>query len=148
MKKGFVAVAALAVLAIGGCSSSSPSEPQPPGALPPDNAHITINGQSAGTTRNVTCTQLDQYMNIDTGDTNTGVSAVVQSVAGGFKLAAKSVQIRNLGGFNGTYFDGIVGNADASVIGNTYLITGTADGFNADKPDTRTTAAFQIKASC
>jgi ipoprotein LpqH len=149
VKNGFVAVGALAVVAgIAGCSSSSPSPPQPPGALPVDTAHITVNGQSAGTMRSVTCSQVDQYMNIDTGDNKTGVSAVVQSVQGGFKLAAKSVQIRNLGGFSGNYVDGIVGNADATVAGNSYTISGTADGFNTDKPDTRTTATFQIKASC
>jgi ipoprotein LpqH len=148
VKSGFVALAALAVVAgVGGCSSSSPP-PQPAGSLPVNTAHITVNGQSAGTTRTVTCTQVDQYMNIDTGDKNTGVSAVVQSVEGGFKLAAKSVQIRNLGGFNGDFVDGIVGNGDASVTGNTYTISGTADGFNADKPNTRTTATFQIKAAC
>jgi ipoprotein LpqH len=151
VKKGSVAAAgaALVVVAgIAGCSSPPPPPPQPPGSLPPSTAHVSVNGTDAGTTHAIHCSQDDHYMTIDTGDKTAGVTAVVQSVEGGFKLAAKSVQIRNLGGFTGSYWDGLVGNAEASVAGNTYTITGTVDGFVSDHPDKRTTGTFQIRANC
>jgi hypothetical protein len=116
--------------------------------LPPTTVHLSVNGKDAGTTHDVKCSQVDQYVTIDTGNNGAGVTAVVQSVEGGFKLAAKSVQIRNLGGFSGSYWDGLVGNAEASTAGNTYTITGTADGFNTDQPNKRTTGTFQIRANC
>lgn len=163
MKKAVVVVAASAVVAgVAGCSSST-SSPQPPGTLPADTAHVTVNGQSAGNMRDITCGQVgdgalgtnnsNQYVTIKTGDDKTGWSAVVQSILtpdapGGFKLATKSVQIRNLGGFTGGYWQGLTGNADAAVTGNTYTIAGTVDGFNTDQPNKRATATFEIKAAC
>jgi lipoprotein LpqH len=162
VKKALVGVAASAVVAgIAGCSSST--SPQPPGTLPADTAHVTVNGQSAGNMRDITCGQVgdgalgtknsNQYVTIETGDQTTGWSAVVQSVLtpdapGGFKLATKSVEIRNLGGFTGSYWQGLTGNADAAVTGNTYKISGTVDGFNTDQPNKRATATFEIKAAC
>jgi len=118
---------------------------------------VTINGQDAGTTHSVDCNQAEQYFTITTGDravrgastlTANGVTAVVESTDSGSKMAAKSVQIRNVGGFTGSYWQGQVGNAEAKLAGTTFTITGTADGFNATDPSDRTTATFQIKAGC
>ena len=109
-----------------------------------------------------------QYVTIDNGDrawqdnpqkVTSGWSAAIESVVqpdapGAFKLAPMSVQIRNLGGFTGAFWDGLKSQdglplkAEATVTGNTYTITGTADGYNTDKPNTRATATFQIKAAC
>jgi ipoprotein LpqH len=146
----FVAVAGAAfmvVAGIAGCSSQQ-ATPQPPGSLPPLTAHVSINGKDAGTTHTVNCSQVDRYMTIDTGTKDGGATAVVESVDSGSKISAQSVQIRNLGGFTGSYWTGVVGDANAGIAGTTYTITGTADGFNSDAPDKRVTGTFQIKAAC
>ena len=149
MQDRFVAAAALVVVAgVAGCSSSSKSPPPPPGSLPPVTAHITINGQDAGTAHFIDCGQLQHYFTIKTGDQAAGVTAVVESIEGGDKVAAKSVEITNMGGFTGSFWQGLAGNADAKVSGNTYTINGTATGFNTDNPNKQATATFQIKAAC
>jgi ipoprotein LpqH len=146
----FAAVAGAAfmlVAGIAGCSSQQ-TTPQPPGSLPPLTAHVTINGKDAGTTHTLNCSQVDRYMTIATGNKDGGATAVVQSIDSGSKISAQSVQIRNLGGFTGSFWTGLVGDANATITGTTYTITGTADGFNSDAPDKRVTGTFQIKAAC
>jgi lipoprotein LpqH len=147
VKNRFVAVAGAASVSaviIGGCSSP-PAEPQQPaGALPPGTAEVTVNGKRMGPTDAVNCAQTQWLWIMEAGDKTAGVTAVVQS---GEMLTAKSVQIRNLDGFTGSYWDGQGGNADASIAGNTWTISGTVDGFNADKPK-RATATFKVKANC
>jgi ipoprotein LpqH len=143
-----VATAALVVVAgVAGCSSSS-SPPEPPGSLPPLTAHVTINGQDAGTPHSVDCSQDQRYMTVSTGDETHGFTAVVESVDSGASLVANSVQINSLGGFTGSYWRNLVGNGTASQVGQTYTITGTATGFNTDHPEQQATGTFTIKAAC
>ena len=63
-------------------------------------------------------------------------------------LTAESVSINNLGGFTGSYNAGLGGNAEVTMAGSTYDITGTADGFATDNPSFRTGGTFAIKVSC
>ena len=63
-------------------------------------------------------------------------------------LIAKSVSIRDLGGFTGSFNEGLGGNATVSLDGATYTITGSADGFDTDNPSFRSTGTFTIKAAC
>ena len=63
-------------------------------------------------------------------------------------LIAKSVAIRDLGGFTGSFNEGLGGNATVSLDGATYTITGTADGFATDNASFRSTGTFTIKAAC
>jgi hypothetical protein len=144
----FVAVAgaALAVVAgIAGCSSSPPEVPQPPGTLPPVTAHLTINGKDAGTTHAVSCSQVQRLWTIEAGDRASGATAIIES---GDTVTAKLVEIRNLGGFSGTYWESNGGNADARIVGNTWMIAGTVDGFNTDNPTKPASGTFEIKANC
>jgi hypothetical protein len=144
----FVAVvgAALAVIAgMAGCSSSPPAAPQRSDTLPPHTAQLAINGKAVGNAAAVNCFQADWLWTIEAGDKAAGATAVVQT---GDMLTAKSVQIRNLGGFTGTYWEGNGGKADASVVDNMWTITGTVQGFNTDNPRKPATGNFKIKANC
>jgi ipoprotein LpqH len=137
---------ACAVAVVAGCSSSKPAtSPQPPGALPPVTAQITINGKSAGTTNEIQCTQDGWLHTIQTGDENSGVRVVVRT---GDQVNAESVVINNVGDFNGSVWPNNVGKADATMIGNTFRINGTAEGATTADPNKRTTASFDIKANC
>ena len=151
MEDRFIAIASAALIVVAGvagCSSPPSLSPRPPGSLPPLTAHLTINGEDAGTTQSVECSQVQHYMTVKTGDESQGVIAVVQSVDNGARLVASSVQINNVGGFTGGYWQNLVGDATASMAGQTYTVTGTADGFDTNRPDKRTTGTFTIKAAC
>jgi len=108
-------------------------------------AHVTIGGQDAGTTHNVWCTQVGWSNTFEIGDKNSGTTAVVDT---GDQVKATSVEIRNIGGFTGSFSAGTYGNAQAGVAGQTFTITGTAVGYMADKPTNRVPQQFTIKVNC
>jgi hypothetical protein len=58
------------------------------------------------------------------------------------------VYIRDLGGFTGSYNLDLGGEADVEMTGNTYSITGSADGFDTEKPSFRSQGTFEIKVAC
>jgi ipoprotein LpqH len=144
----FVAVASASLLAVAGfaaCSSPPPLPPQPPGALPAATAHVTIGGQDAGTTHNVSCSQTGWSNTFDTGDKDSGTTVVVDT---GDQIKATLVQIRNVGGFTGSFSAGTLGKANASVAGQTFTISGTALGYTAEKPTNQIPEQFMIKVNC
>jgi len=138
-------VAAITVTAIAGCSSQAPEYKPPRGALVAGTAQITINGQDTGTTDAVQCSSTGTLTTIDTGDVAAGVTAMVSNSDG---LTAESVEITNLGGFTGSYNNGLGGTAKVAMVDRTYDITGTAEGFATDKPSFRIPGTFAIKVSC
>jgi hypothetical protein len=81
----------------------------------------------------------------DIGDKDSGTTVVVDT---GDQVKAQSVQIRNINGFSGGFSAGTYGNADASIAGQTFVITGTALGYMADKPTSRIPQHFTIKVNC
>lgn len=128
-----------------GCSSGPPEASLPPGALVPGSAHITVNDNDLGEFHAVSCDSASDTLTISTGNTEQGSTAVVSNADG---LTAKSVAIRDLGGFTGSFNEGLGGDAKVSLDGSTYTITGTADGFDTDKPSFRSSATFTIKVAC
>jgi hypothetical protein len=148
VKNRFNAVVGAALVGVAGiaaCSSQPSDTPQKPGTLPPNTAQVTINGKDTGTTNALNCGQVDWFTTIDTGNKAAGASTMIQT---GDTITAKSVEIRDLGGFSGTYWEGNNGNADAGIDGNTYIVSGTINGFNTDNPTKPATATFKIKANC
>lgn len=147
VKNRFAAAGAALVIAVGvaGCSSSPPAAPPQPGALPPGTVEVTVNGKDMGRTDAASCSQVDWAWTIHTGDKTAGATAVVQGGGGG--LSARSIEIHNLDGFTGTYWDGHGGNADASMAGDTWTVAGTVDGFTTANPKPAT-ATFKVKANC
>jgi hypothetical protein len=145
-KRFFHATAAALIAAgTGAACSSSPSAAPPSGALAAGTARVTINGRDLPATTSVKCLPVGTLTTITTGDTAAGVTALVSNETG---LTAKSVSINNLGGFTGSYMKGFDDKADVSMTGQTYMIRGTADGFDTDNPSVRTTGTFAIRVAC
>lgn len=138
-----------AALALAGCSSQPPEYTPQPGALVAGTAQITVNGADVGTTDSVQCDPAGTLMMMKTGDPGNpespGVSALIESQD---ELVVREVGILDLGGFTGSYNDGLGGEATVTMTGRTYDIQGTADGFDTDNPSFRTTGNFQIKIAC
>ncbi|BCO38996.1 hypothetical protein MINTM001_01350 [Mycobacterium paraintracellulare] len=82
---------------------------------------------------------------VTTGDTAAGTKVFVSNQSA---LTAKSVVISDLGGFTGSYAEGLQGAADVSLHGYTYTIRGRADGFDTDNPSLKATGTFTIKVAC
>jgi ipoprotein LpqH len=136
---------AATALALTACSSGPPDYQPGPGTLVAGTAQVTVNGQDAGTTDAVQCNAIGPLTTITTGDQSSGVTAMVTNRD---RLVAESVSIRDVGGFTGSYNDGLGGDATVNMTGRTYDITGTADGFNTDSPSFRASGTFAMKVSC
>ncbi|MBO0676072.1 lipoprotein LpqH [Mycolicibacterium sp. S2-37] len=135
-------IAALAVSAVGVLAACS--SPQP--ALGNRTAEVTVNGAGNGTKYPVECSQAGWTWMISTFDeAKPGFSAAIQT---GDSVAAHSVQIRDLEGFTGSYWQGTVGDGKATVDGAKITITGTAEGSFADNPTGEANATYRIETSC
>ncbi|MBV8965869.1 MAG: lipoprotein LpqH [Mycobacteriaceae bacterium] len=108
-------------------------------------AQVTVNGQSGGTTRAVECTQDGWTHTIKTGDDKSGVTVVVDT---GGTVTARSVVITNVGDFTGSVWGTQIGKANATMIGTTFRVNGTAQGANNANPNQPATANFEVKANC
>jgi hypothetical protein len=146
MQKPFVNAMAAALVAAGATAcSSSPSASPPPGALPTGTARVTINARDLPATTAVKCAPIGSLTTITTGNATAGLTALVSNET---DLKAKSMSITDLGGFTGRYMRELEGKADVRMAGRTYLIRGTADGFDTDNPSVRTTGTFAIHVAC
>lgn len=83
---------------------------------------------------------------IDIGSELSGAKVVVDESAQ--QATAQSVRIRNVGGFSGMYSQGGDGSADMSMTGDKFTVSGTANGYKADKPSEPATATFKIVVTC
>lgn len=136
------------MLLLAGCSSGPPDYEPPPGELVAGTAQVTVNGHDAGTTKAVQCDTTGYLTTITTGDETSGVTAMLSNRD---ELVPAWVRINNVGGFTGSYNSGVGDQseaADVSMTGRTYDISGTADGFNTDKPSFRASGTFAIRVSC
>ncbi|WP_199254426.1 lipoprotein LpqH [Mycolicibacterium mengxianglii] len=140
-----VTLAGLLLTTTAACSSGPDQGPPAPGALTPGTAAITINDRDLGTITSVGCTSAGPLTTITTGNENSGSTAVVSNADG---LSAQSVYIRDLGGFTGSYNSDLDGTAEVTMTGNTFVITGSADGFDTERPSFRTAGSFEIKVAC
>ena len=133
------AVAALTAAVLGACSSP-PSQAQIAST-----ATVTVNGNEARI-QVVKCGQLEWYRTIDIGGDFSGAKIVIDQRTQ--PLVVMSVRIQNMGGFTGMYSKDDGGDANMSLSGDKFTITGTANGFKTDKPGEPATATFKINAMC
>lgn len=133
-----VAAAALTVALLGACSS------QPQTQLS-STASVTVNGNLINF-QVVKCSQFDWTRTIDIGGNFAGAKVVIDEKAQ--PASAQSVHIQNVGGFTGMYSLGGDGNADMSMTDDKFTVSGTANGYKADKPTEPATATFRIVATC
>jgi lipoprotein LpqH len=83
---------------------------------------------------------------IDIGSDSAGAKVVINE--SGQPAIAESVHIRNLSGFSGMYSHGGGGNAEMSMTGDKFVISGTANGYQTDKSSEPATATFKIVVTC
>jgi ipoprotein LpqH len=145
MYKMFFNAAAAALVASGAAACSSPAAAPPPGEIPAGTARVTINDKALPVVNAVKCLPIRSLTTITAGNETAGVTALVSNDAG---LEAKTISINDMGGFTGSYMSGLGGKADVSMTGRTYIIRGTADGFDTANPHVRTTSTFAIQVSC
>jgi hypothetical protein len=139
------AVTAVVALTLAGCSSSPPDYRPPAGQLVAGTAAVTVNGQDTGASTSVRCTAVGPLTSIKTGTEVSGITALITS---GDELVVREVGIRDLGGFTGSYNDGLGGDATVSMADRTYEISGTAEGFDTAEPGFRASGTFSIKVAC
>nr|WP_231974868.1 lipoprotein LpqH [Mycobacterium sp. E1747] len=130
--------AALAVAVLAGCASRPPSQIS-------STASVTVDGHGR-TFHIVKCGQLQWTRTIDIGGNFAGANVVIDENAQ--PATAESVRIQNLGGFSGMYSRGDGGNADLSVTGDRFTLTGTANGYKTEKPGEPAAATFKIVVTC
>lgn len=106
---------------------------------------MTVDGKDR-TLHIVKCGQLQWTRTIDIGGNFAGAKVVIDEDVQ--PATVESVRIQNLGGFSGMYSRGDGGNADMSVTGDKFTISGTANGYKTDKPSEPATAAFKIVVTC
>jgi hypothetical protein len=148
LRSGLLAIAGsvLVVGSLAGCTSDVDNSPPVAGSLPSGTAQITVDDKKGDDIHQVHCTVAGTQTTIQTGDEDSGTTTVVKSVT---DPVAQLVAFRNVGGFSGSYNQDL-GKSDATVKlhGATYEITGTADGFNTDKPSFRAETPFILKVAC
>lgn len=83
---------------------------------------------------------------IDIGSNFAGAEVIVDESAQ--PATAQSVHIRNVGGFSGMYSRGGGEDADMSMTGDKFTVSGTANGYRTDKPNEPATATFKIVVTC
>jgi hypothetical protein len=129
------AASAVALTACGG------SEP----ALGARTAQVSVNGEETAKIP-VECSQAGwTWLISDFGEGTPGFSA---SVSTGENVAAHSVEIRDLEGFTGAYWEGTVGDGKAVVDDSTITITGTAKGAFSQNPTADAEAKYEITTTC
>jgi ipoprotein LpqH len=136
---------ATALLGLAGCSRSSPPASPAAGTLDSGSAQITLAFRSLGTTHEVACQFIQSLTHITIRNGGSHVTVYVNNTKG---LTADSVSFNDVGGFTGSYQRDLQGSAEVNMVSQTYTITGSAAGFEAENPAARTTASFTVKAAC
>lgn len=138
---GAVAISAGALVMVAGTVGCS----APPPALGAHTAEVSINGRDTGSTHPVSCSQFGWDWKVETLQETPGFVATFET---GDDPQPKSVQIRDLGGFTGTYWKYTTGDANFRVDDGGFVLTGTAVGFTAERPTKTASATFAIATAC
>jgi len=133
-----VAGGALVVVAgVAGCAQAE--------TVPRKAAHLTLDA-ATHITRPPACSQFQGYRTIDIRDHDGQVEAVV--LISGERAIPQWVKIRNIDGFNGSAWQGGVGETHVDLSKSTYTITGSAYGINSKDPNKTVNEEFKIVADC
>jgi Mycobacterium 19 kDa lipoprotein antigen len=146
MQRSLAVYLAAVFLSATACSSAAAPAPLPAGALAPGTIDVSINGQSAAHQRDLTCTNMTSFTTATAANGDSTVRAVVNNDDG---LNTVAVEFTDVAGFTGSYLSDVQGKADARLVGSsTFLISGVANGFFADRPANQTTSDFTVRFAC
>jgi ipoprotein LpqH len=135
-----LAGALVAAASASGCGLVAP----PPSQPSEQSGRITIDGH-ARQTQSVSCSQVQWFLTIDASAEPGHAQAFLQ--LGGDRPIVQTINIVNIDDINGN-IGGDVGNAEASLDGSTYTISGTAVGSDSANPGQTRELPFEIKAPC
>ncbi len=143
-----MAVAAITVASLVGCSQNkSAQSSSPAGSAPAGPPKVIVDGQNQNITGQVSCTQVSGNLSIGIGDPTSGLGAVVTTAD------PPAVQSVGLGSVNGVTL-GYAAAAptpgstpQATKSGNTYTVKGTATGVDATNSQ-QVSKPFEIDATC
>jgi ipoprotein LpqH len=144
--------AALVVAGLTGCSSSTskPSSASSSGsssaAAAPIVTKVTVDGQDQNVAGAAVCTPAGDNINIGIGDPTDGFGAVVTNTD---PPAVHAVGLGTAGGSTLGFSDaaGSQGSAEATKVGNSFTITGTAVGLDPSSSQT-VTKPFEMDIAC
>ena len=153
MNRGFVVAvggAAIVIAGLAGCSSEKKSETSgetSSAAAAEGKSTVTIDGKDRAVQGTVLCTTMGDNVNIAIGDATTGIGAVVSK---GDDPVVHSVGLGNVDGLMlGFQENAGQGEAKAEKDGNTYKISGTADGTDMANPlQPPQSKPFEIEVTC
>lgn len=144
MPKPWVKVAGVGLIlaaGVAGCASSQ--------TVPRKAARVTLDGVTHVASP-AACTRVGedkgQYQTLDIRDRGGHVEVTV--LLSGDRAIPKWVKIRNVDGFNGSAWEGGVGQTHVDLAKSTYTITGSAYGINGKDPNKVVTTDFKIVADC
>ncbi|MDT5108687.1 MAG: ipoprotein LpqH [Mycobacterium sp.] len=139
---------AMVVAGLVGCSSSTKPSSSPSGSTTasPIVTKVVVDGQDQNVTGAATCTVAGDNTNIGIGDPTNGVGAVVSNTD------PPAVHAVGLGSPNGStmgYSDAAQsqGSAEATKVGNSYKITGTAVTLDTTNSQP-VTKSFELDVAC
>lgn len=114
------------------------------GKLPQKTARIRVDNNTR-TSHAVSCTQVQWLLTADISAAPARVKVVLELDSE--KPDAESVNIDDFDGFTGVADSG-AGNAAVVFAGDTYIITGEAQGSRRNDPSVSTMAPFKIEVGC
>jgi ipoprotein LpqH len=137
-RTGVFAVA-LSVALLGACTSR-------PATQISSTASVSVNGIDTNF-HVVKCGQFQWTRTIDIGGGFAGAKLIIDE--GAHPASAQSVRIQNLGGFTGMYSrGGDNGDAEMSMTGDKFTVSGTANGHKTDVSGDPMSAPFKIVVTC
>jgi lipoprotein LpqH len=143
MQRRYTPAAVLLLITVAGCSSAPPGIRFPAGALPGGTAQATVNGNGTGQLKDVECESIGKGLTaINIGSSDSRITLLVGPDT------PKEVAFNDVVGFTGSYWQDLQGSARLAIVDQTYTLTGTAAGFNAEQPYTRTMNDFTVKVAC
>lgn len=137
-RSAVLAAVVVAASAATGCSAGY-------SALGTHTAEVLINGVDIGERPRIRCEQVEWIWYVETLRETPGFGAQVQT---GETVEPRVVQIDDLGNFTGSFWEGTIGAASASIVDGTLILTGTAEGYFHDAPKEKATALFAIRTDC
>ena len=142
-----LAVMSGGLLACGLVACSSPTRPAAPGSgeLRAGMSEVSVAGQPLVTSELVRCSPTGAQTTIVTGKEGEGTISTIDSTDG---LVARSVEFRNVDGFTGSYWQGLDDAPTVVQTGRTFLIEGSAKGFDAKNPSARISQQYSIRVAC
>jgi lipoprotein LpqH len=135
----------LLACSLAACSSAPQPAAARSGELSAGVSEVSVAGRPSITSELVRCSPAGAQTTIVTGKEGEGTISTIDSLGG---LAARSVELRNVNGFTGSYWQGLGDAPTVAQRGRTFVIEGSAMGFDVQNPSARISQKYSIRVAC